>query len=99
MYFTIIATDVENSLEKRLAVRDKHLERLKQLKSENRLLIAGPHPATDEVNPEKISFTGSLIIAEFPNLLAAQNWANADPYIESGVYDYVMVKPFLNVSL
>ena len=99
MYFAIIATDVENSLEKRLSVRDKHLARLKVLKQQNRLLIAGPHPATEETTPQKPAFTGSLIIAEFDSQRAARDWASNDPYIEAGVYENVVVKPFLKVQL
>lgn len=99
MLFAIIATDVENSLEKRLKVRDKHLARLRDLKAEKRLLIAGPHPATDEQQPKKLAFSGSLIIAEFESLAAAQDWADQDPYIKAGVYANVIVKPFLKVDL
>ena len=97
MYFAIIATDVPNSLELRMTVRDQHLERLHELNAERRLLIAGPHPATDETNPENPAFTGSLVVAEFESLAAAQTWANADPYIKAGVYASVVVKPYLKV--
>jgi uncharacterized protein YciI len=99
MLFAIIATDIEDSLEKRLKVRDQHLARLRELKHQGRLLLAGPHPATDQVQPEKIAYTGSLIIAEFESLAAAQAWADKDPYIQAGVYDRVVVKPFNKVNL
>jgi uncharacterized protein YciI len=97
MYFAIISTDVPNSLEKRLSVRELHLARLKQLNEEGRLLIAGPHPATDEENPAEIAFTGSLVVAEFTNGQEAQAWADDDPYIKAGVYANVVVKPYLKV--
>lgn len=97
MYFAIIASDVPNSLEKRLSVRDAHLGRLKQLNEAGRLLIAGPHPATDEENPAELAFTGSLVVAEFENLQQAQAWADDDPYIKAGVYADVLVKPYLKV--
>jgi UMF1 family MFS transporter len=42
-------------------------------------------------------FSGSLIVAEFDSLAAAQAWADADPYIAAGVYDKVIVKPFKQV--
>ncbi len=95
MYFAIIATDVADSLALRLAVRDKHLARLHELNEAGRLLIAGPHPATDETNPEQPAFTGSLVVAEFDSLSAAQSWADADPYIKAGVYAEVVVKLYL----
>lgn len=97
MYYLIFATDYPNSLAKRLAVREKHLERLKQLQAENRLLTAGPHPAIDSEDPAEAGFSGSTIIAQFDSLEAAQAWAAADPYVEAGVYADVVVKPFKKV--
>ena len=97
MYYAIIATDVPNSLPLRMTVRDQHLERLHQLNAAGDLLIAGPHPETDEINPEQPAFTGSLVVAQFDSLQAAQTWADADPYISAGVYAAVVVKPYLKV--
>ncbi|WP_411836159.1 YciI family protein [Pseudomonas chlororaphis subsp. aurantiaca] len=97
MLYAIIATDVANSLEKRLAARPAHLERLQQLKAEGRVVLAGPHPAVDSNDPGATGFTGSLIIAEFDSLSAAQAWADADPYAAAGVYASVVVKPFKQV--
>ncbi|MCU9545349.1 YciI family protein, partial [Pseudomonas mosselii] len=64
MLYAIIASDVENSLEKRLAARPAHIERLQQLKAEGRVVLAGPHPAIDSNDPGAAGFSGSLIIAE-----------------------------------
>ncbi|MDX5333394.1 MAG: YciI family protein [Gammaproteobacteria bacterium] len=97
MLYAIIGEDVEDSLEKRLSVRPAHLERLEALKAEGRLLVAGPNPAIDSNDPGEAGFTGSVIIAEFDSLREAQNWADADPYIEAGVYRQVTVKPFKKV--
>ncbi len=97
MWYAIISQDVENSLDKRLSVRPAHLERLKVLQAEGRLLIAGPHPAIDSEDPGTDGFTGSLVVAEFNSLVAAQAWADEDPYIEAGVYQSVVVKPFKKV--
>lgn len=94
MYYVIIGTDTDNSLEKRLAVRSQHLARLEELRKEGRLLVAGPCPAVDSNDPGPAGFTGSVIIAEFESLHDARLWANADPYIESGIYNDVIVKPF-----
>nr|WP_319527558.1 YciI family protein [Pseudomonas laurentiana] len=97
MLYAIIASDVANSLENRLAARPAHLERLQQLKAEGRVVLAGPHPAIDSNDPGAAGFSGSLIVAEFESLSAAQAWADADPYIAAGVYDKVVVKPFKQV--
>ena len=97
MWYAIIAEDTINSLEKRLAARPAHVARLQQLQAEGRLLVAGPHPAIDSEDPAAAGFTGSLIIAEFASLTAAQAWAADDPYIAAGVYQQVTVKPFKKV--
>lgn len=94
MLYAIISRDVENSLEKRQSVRAAHLARLQELKGQGRLVIAGPHPAVDSTDTTTVGFTGSLVIAEFPSLQAAQEWAGADPYVDAGVYREVLVKPF-----
>jgi uncharacterized protein YciI len=97
MLYAIMATDVANSLESRLATRPAHLARLEQLKTEGRLILAGPHPAIDSNDPGSAGFSGSLIVAEFESLRAAEQWANADPYRAAGVYATVVVKPFKRV--
>ncbi len=97
MLYAIISQDVENSLEKRMSARPAHIKRLTTLQNEGRLILAGPHPAIDNVDPGKAGFTGSLVVAEFDTLEDAQAWADADPYMDSGAYASVMVKPFKKV--
>lgn len=97
MLYAIISEDVANSLERRMAARPAHLTRVEALRDEGRLVLAGPHPAIDTENPGDAGFTGSLIVAEFDSLEAAQSWADADPYIIAGVYAKVIVKPFKKV--
>jgi len=97
MLYMIVGTDVENSLDKRMAARPDHVARLKQLQNDGRLVIAGPCPAIDCDEPTEAGFTGSLIVAEFESLQAAKAWADDDPYIRQGVYADVTVKPFIKV--
>lgn len=97
MLYAIISEDVADSLSRRLAARPAHLERLNELQQQGRLILAGPHPAIDSEDPGQAGFSGSLIVAEFTDLLQAQAWADADPYIEAGVYAKVVVKPFKKV--
>ncbi len=93
MWYAIVAEDVENSLEMRMAARPAHLARLAELQSQGKLLLAGPFPAIDSLDPGPAGFSGSLIVAEFSNLNAAKNWAEADPFVIAGVYANVTVKP------
>lgn len=97
MLYAIISEDVDNSLAKRKLARPDHLARLEELKQQGRLLIAGPHPKIDCEDPGDAGFSGSLVIAEFESLEAAQRWADTDPYLSAGVYARVIVKPFKRV--
>lgn len=97
MWYAVISDDVTNSLPMRLKSRDAHLARLKALAADGRVLIAGPHPAIDAEDPGAAGFTGSLVVVDFPSLEEATKWANADPYLEAGVYARVSVKPFKRV--
>ena len=97
MLYAIISEDVKNSLAKRKTARPAHIERLNQLKDQGRLILAGPHPLIDSDNPGEAGFSGSLVVAEFNSLSEAQAWADTDPYIEAGVYEKVIVKPFKKV--
>jgi len=97
MLYAIIGEDVHNSLEKRLGARPAHLQRLQTLKDEGRLVLAGPHPTIDSPDPGPAGFSGTLVVAEFPSIDAAQQWADADPYVAAGVFARVTVKPFRKV--
>ena len=94
MWYAIMAEDTPNSLEKRIAARPPHLQRLQTLLDEGRLLLAGPFPAIDSVDPGAAGYSGSLIVAEFASLEAAEAWAEEDPFVSAGVYAHVLVKPF-----
>ena len=94
MWYAIVTEDTPNSLEKRLANRPAHLARLTALQEAGRLLLAGPFPAIDSIDPGPAGFTGSLIVAEFNTLAEAETCANADPFVSAGVYASVSVKPF-----
>lgn len=96
-WYAIISEDVTNSLPLRQAARPAHLARLHALQDAGRLLIAGPFPAIDSMDPGSAGFTGSLVVAEFASLNDAQDWADADPYVDAGVYASVTVKPYKKV--
>jgi len=70
---------------------------LQALRDQGRLLLAGPNPASDSPDPGEAGFSGSIIVAEFDSLAAAQAWADEDPYVKQGVYASVTVKPFNKV--
>lgn len=95
MWYSIVGEDAENRGQQRKAARPEHLQRLQSLLHEGRLLVAGPNPVTDSVDPGTAGFSGSVIIAEFASLADAEAWVREDPYNKQGVYRKVTVKPFL----
>jgi uncharacterized protein YciI len=97
MLYAIIATDKPGSLQDRLAARPAHLEYVKALQDEGRLVIAGPHPAIDSEDPGEAGFSGSLLIVEFDSLPDVEAWSAKDPYVAAGVFEGVVIKPFKKV--
>jgi uncharacterized protein YciI len=97
MLYAIISQDCDGSLDARHGARPANLQRLEALKQDGRLVLAGPHPAIDSVDPGAAGFSGSLVVAEFDSLQDARDWADADPYVAAGVYAQVTVKPFRKV--
>lgn len=97
MLYAIISEDIANSLPLRQSARPAHLARLETLKEQGRLILAGPCPAIDSEDPGSAGFSGSLVVAEFDSLEQAQAWADSDPYLDAGVYQKVVVKPFKKV--
>lgn len=89
--FAIIGHDVADSSAKRAELRPAHLERLTALHAQNRLVIAGPTPATHG----EPAMTGSLIIAHFDDIEQARAWVADEPYLHGGVYSHVDVRPFV----
>ncbi len=97
MLYAIFGNDVPDSLERRKVARPAHLARLQALQDEGRLLLAGPFPAVDAIDPGLAGFTGTLVVADFATLEAAEAWADADPYVAAGVFTQVAVRPFKKV--
>ncbi len=97
MWYTIEGYDGSDVLPRRMAARPAHLARLQALRDAGRLLVAGPCPAIDAEDPGPAGFSGSLVIAEFASLEEARAWADADPYVDAGVYARVEVRPFRKV--
>ena len=97
MLYSISGADGADSLPGRLAARPAHLARILALRDAGRLVLAGPHPRLDTAEPGPAGFSGSLVVAEFGSLEEARAWAAADPYVTTGVWTSVDVRPFVQV--
>ncbi|MBP6190653.1 MAG: hypothetical protein E6Q26_03555 [Acinetobacter sp.] len=91
-YFVLTCTDHEDSLEKRLAIRPQHVERLQQLDDAGRLIAAGAHPK--DPNDPQAGFLGSTIIVEFDSREALDAWILDEPFLKHGIYASIEIKPF-----
>ncbi len=91
-YFVLTCTDHEDSLEKRLAIRPQHVERLQQLDDAGRLIAAGAHPK--DPNDPQAGFLGSTIIVEFDSREALDTWILDEPFLKHGIYASIEIKPF-----
>ena len=97
LLYTIIGHDVADSGALRQKIRPQHLEHLRQLQAEGRLVAAGPRPAVDAVDPDAAGYAGSVVIAAFDNIDDARAWADTDPYMTGGVFERVEVFTFVRV--
>lgn len=95
MLYAISCRDVADSGSVRAAARPRHLAYVQALLRSGRLVFAGPYPAIDSPDPGPSGYSGSLIIAEFESLEAAEQWAADDPYRIDGVFAGVEVKPVI----
>lgn len=98
MWYAIFGEDKPDSLSLRKKLRPAHLDRLKPLLEDERVLVVGPHPLSDEEDATIEGFSGSLMIVDFSSLQEAQEWAEADPYMQGGVFNKITVKPFVKVA-
>ncbi len=87
MKFVLIGHDGPDGVELRKAHRPSHLQRLEEMDSKKKLILAGPF--ADQ--------TGSLIIFEAESLEEARHWAEGDPYIQKKVFSRYEIKPFTQV--
>lgn len=67
--FVLSCTDHEGTVEKRLATRPQHIERLQKLNDEGRLIVAGAMPK-DPADPQA-GFYGSTMML---SLIAVKHW-------------------------
>ncbi len=83
--FIYVGHDGAQGLRRRPEARPKHLEHLRGLSEQGRVRFAGP--LLDELGDPR----GSLILFEAPDLAAAKQIAETDPYLTLGVFERVEV--------
>ena len=87
--YIITCLDKKNSLKKRLANRELHLEYLQSFKK--KLILAGP--ILNKTNKPK----GSVLILKFQSKLELNNFLKNDPYSRVGLFETVNIEIFKRV--
>ena len=80
MQYLVIAYDNEGALEKRLEVRDAHVEGAKRLMKEGKIINAGALFEEDQM-------VGSTLFVDFENDDEINAWLENEPYVQNGVWN------------
>jgi len=95
MQFLLIAydgTDPE-ALERRLKVREEHLEKIGRLKKDGKFLFGG---AILDVDGKMI---GSMIVYDYPDRRSLDERLKEEPYFTQGVWKKVDIQPFRHAKI
>lgn len=90
MLWILLAEDNKDRGHLRLENRDAHLAWLAE--SAGHVVRAGPF-----VSDDGSAMTGSMLVLDFPDRAAAEEWAAGDPYLAAGLFDSVTIKAWKEV--
>lgn len=87
MHFTVIAHDRKEpgTIEKRLASRAEHMDGLKQMKADGRVVDGGAMIDADG------NMVGSVMLLNFPDRQALDSYIEREPYQRDGVWGDVNI--------
>jgi len=88
MLIALIARDKPGALQTRLDTRDSHVAYLKESG-----VVSQAGPLLDEAG----EMIGSLVILDVPDMTAARDWADHDPYAQAGLFASVELIPWKKV--
>ena len=88
--YLLIARDGDDAraLERRMAARPIHLERIAPLVEAGRILVGGA------ILDGEGTMVGSMILAVFPDRASLDEWVASDPYTTGDVWRRVEIVPF-----
>ena len=90
MQFLLIAYDGTDSgaLQRRLAVREDHLNRISAMKKEGKFLLGGA------ILDDTGKMIGSMIVYDFPDLQSLKESLKDEQYQKDGVWENIEIRPF-----
>ena len=90
MLYVIFCTDKPDHAHVRTANRSGHLDYVGGF--EDRLVTVGP-TLTDDGE----GMNGSLLVVDFPDRQAVEDFALGDPYAKAGLFESVVIRPWKQV--
>jgi uncharacterized protein YciI len=90
MQFILLAWDGTDlaAPERRLRVRQEHLDKISGLKKSGEFLFGGA------ILNDEGKMIGSMVVYEFPDRAALDERLKDEPYITEGVWKKIEIKPF-----
>ena len=90
MQFLLLAYDGTDSdaPERRLKIRQEHLDKISNLKKSGEFLFGGA------ILDDEGKMIGSMILYEFPDRAALDERLKDEPYITTGVWKKIEIRPF-----
>jgi len=87
--FLILANDYTDAeaLNRRMAVREEHLARMRIEKAKGNFIIGGARLNNNQM-------IGSMLVVELPAIEAVHEWLSIDPYVKDKVWENYEVIPF-----
>ncbi|MCV9938292.1 YciI family protein [Boseaceae bacterium BT-24-1] len=94
MHFAIIARDSKaaNTLARRLAARDEHLEGIHRMKAKGSIVDSGAMLTEDG------TMVGSIVLCDFPDRAALDAYLASEVYAREGVWGEIEIVPFRRVA-
>lgn len=91
MHFTLICRDAPGALEKRLAARDEHLEKIHELKAAGSIIDGGA------LLDDEDTMIGSIVMCSFPDRAGLDAYLESEIYIRAGVWEDIQILPMKRV--
>lgn len=90
MQFLLVAYDGEDpeALERRMSVREEHLEKIALLKKTGEFICGGA------ILDDGGKMIGSMILYEFPDRTSLDEKLKSEVYITNGVWKKIEIRPF-----
>jgi uncharacterized protein YciI len=90
MEFLVVARDGtdDEAIERRRRVRPMHLEAIAHRVEAGNILVGGAMLSEDG------EMIGSMLLADFPDRAAVDEWLKVDPYVTGDVWREIEVHPF-----